>query len=396
MDRKSKSILWAFVVALVAIIIIEIVRPKPLNWNENYTVDSKIPFGCYIISEELESLYKNTATTVINEDPFEFLRDSSYVQNSMYLFVNTYISLDKRQYEKLSAFVGQGNTAFISARRFGQVLNDSLNIETYAYNYLMEKELHPSFFSKTFEKDTTKYSYKKGIYQSTFSKIDTLNSTVLGYYTNHGDDNENDLNFIKIPYGKGYFYLHTFPEAFTNYYMMNGNEQYVANLLSFENPSEIYIDNYLKAGRRVVRSPMRFVLNQDALKWAYYLVIIGLLLFVIFKGKREQRIIEVMEPLKNSSIEFTKTIGDLHFQHKDFGDIISKKITYFLEKVRSQYYLDTNSLDLNFIKKLAQKSSSNIEETTQLINTIKNLKSKSFHTEEDLIQLNKLIEDFTK
>ena len=164
MDRKSKRILWAFFVALLAIIIIEIARPKPLNWKENYTVESKIPFGCYIISEELENLYKNTTTTVIDEDPFVFLRDSSYRQNSMYLFVNSNINLDKRQYEKLSTYVAQGNTAFISARDFGKVLNDSLNIESYSYSYLMEKELHPSFFSKTFKKDTTKYTYKKGIY----------------------------------------------------------------------------------------------------------------------------------------------------------------------------------------------------------------------------------------
>ncbi len=396
MDKKSKRILLAFGVALIAIIIIEIVRPKPINWKESYTVESKIPFGFYLFSEEIETLYnQQISTTIINEDPFLFLRDSTYKNNSLYIMVNSDINLDKRQYEKLSSYVEQGNTAFISARSFGNVISDSLGINTYAYYYLIEEEVNPAFFSNTFAKDSLKYSYKKGIYQSTITEIDTLKTKALGYFMNFEDDDLEELNFVKISYGKGHFYFHTLPEAFTNYYMMKGNQQYVANLLSFENPSEIYIDNYLKAGRKVVRSPMRFVLNQASLKWAYYLVIIGLILFVIFKGKRVQRIIKVIEPLENSSIEFTKTIGDLHFQHKDFGNIISKKITYFLEKVRSQYYLDTNSLNEEFCKKLALKSNTDLEETTKLINTIKMLKGKSLHSEQNLIQLNKLLEEFT-
>lgn len=396
MDKKSKRILLAFGVALLAIIIIEVVRPKPLDWKEYYTVESKAPFGCYLISEEMESLFnKEVDFNIIDEDPFLFLRDSSYQNNSMYVMVNSELSLDKRQFEKLSSYVTQGNTAFLSARSFGKVLNDSLKINTYIYRYLREEKINPAFFSKTLIKDSLKYSYKKGVYQSTFSKIDTLNTKALGYLMNFEDDDASDLNFIKIPYGNGFFYLHTLPEAFTNYYLMKGNQQYVANLFSYVNPSEIYFDNYLKAGRKVVKSPMRFVLNQASLKWAYYLIIIGLLLFVIFRGKRLQRIIEVIKPLENSSIEFTKTIGDLHFQHKDFGNIISKKITYFLEKVRSQYYLDTNSLDNEFCKKLAQKSTHSLEETTIVINTIKKLKGKSFHSEQDLIELNKLLEKFT-
>jgi len=396
MDKKSKRIILAFGIALIAIIVMEMVRPKPLNWKESYTSESKIPFGGYILSNELNSLFDSSVKTqIIDEDPFVFLRDSTYQQNSMYLMVNAHINLDKRQYEKLNNYVAQGNTVFISARSFGSVLLDSMGIDTYTYRYILEEEVQPSLYSKTFKKDTTRYSYKKGVYKSTFTQIDTVKFKALGYFYNYDHKDNEELNFIKIPVGKGTFYFHTLPEAFSNYYLMKDNQQYVANVLSYVNPSEIYLDNYLKVGRKVVSSPMRFILNEIPLKWTYYLLMIGLLVFVIFKGKRSQRVIKIVEPLKNSSIEFTKTIGDLHFQHKDFGNIISKKITYFLEKVRSQYYLDTNLLDAEFCKKLALKSDANLEEATHLINTIKKLKGKSLHSEQDLILLNKLLEEFT-
>jgi len=139
---------------------------------------------------------------------------------------------------------------------------------------------------------------------------------------------------------------------------------------------------------------MRFVFNQAPLTWAYYLLLGGLLIFVIFRGKREQRVIEVIEPLENTSIEFTKTIGDLYFQHKDYGNIIAKKITYFLETVRTHYYLNTETLDTTFVKRLALKSGNNEEQTQELIQLIQHLKGKALHTEADLIALNKKIEAF--
>ena len=396
MDRKSKRILIAFGVALLAIIIIEFIHPKPLDWRESYLSNDSVPFGCYIVNKELNDLFDNIQIETINQDPFEFLRDSSYVQNSMYFFINSTVNFDKRQYERLSDYVKKGNTAFISARSFGAILYDSIGVDTYTYNYILEEEVQATFFNSAFKKDSTGFKYKKGIYKSTFTEIDTLNTQALGHYTTSDSTQLEELNYIKVKHGEGYFYLHAMPEAFSNYYFMEGNQDYIANLLSYVNPSEIYWDDYLKSGRKTVTSPMRFVLTQAALKWSYYLLIIGILLFVIFKGKREQRIIKVLEPLENSTIEFTKTIGDLHFQQKDYGNIIAKKITYFLERVRSQSYLNTNQLDDNFIKKLALKKGKTFEVTKELIETIKNLKMKSLHNEKDLIDLNKKLEEFTK
>ena len=141
---------------------------------------------------------------------------------------------------------------------------------------------------------------------------------------------------------------------------------------------------------------MRFILQNQALKWAFYVALVSLILFVIFRGKHTQRIIPVVEPLKNATLDFTKTIGDLYYQHGDFTNIITNKIQYFLEQIRSKYYLNTNELSEGFISKLAIKSSNKKEDAKALIDYIVYLKSKSNHTEKDLIQLNKLIESFTK
>ncbi len=135
---------------------------------------------------------------------------------------------------------------------------------------------------------------------------------------------------------------------------------------------------------------------QPALKWAYYLTLLGLFLLMVFQGKREQRIIEVVKPLSNDSKDFAATIGDLHFQYKDYGNIIAKRITYFLERVRSEYFINTAELDTDFTTRLAQKAGQPLADATVLVAQINKLKAKALHTEQDLIKLNNLLEKFTQ
>ncbi len=393
MDKRSRNILIIFAVALLTIIIIEIARPKPINWKTSYTAADKIPFGSYILYEELKQL-PNKQIAPVSKNPYDFLNDSVYATNSAYVFINSNLEFDKRSYEKLTKYISAGNSVFMAANYFGGAIKDSLNIQTEIDYQFTEENITPTFFSPSLQKDSLP-KFKKRIYKSVFKSFDTINTKALGYYKNDSPE-INQLNFISIAIGKGTLYLHTLPEAFSNYYLLKDTYNYGSTSLSFLNKNTYYWDEYLKDGRKIVDSPMRFVLNQVSLKWAYYILILGLLLFVISKGKREQRIIPIIKPLENTSILFTKTVGNLYFQHKDYSNIISKKIKYFLERTRSLYYLDTNQLDRAFIDKLAVKSNRSLEETTELITYINTLKSKSMHTESDLIELNKKIEKFIR
>jgi hypothetical protein len=393
LDSRSKKILIAFGVVLLFIMVTEIMRPKPLSWKSSFTANDKIPFGAYVIFEELTSLFKNATIEKINKDPYAFLKDSLYPSKSAYVFINDNISIDKQQLKVFKNYVAAGNTIFISARNFGQVIRDSLLTESTQDYAIIEANLKPLFFNSNLTQDSIP-KFKKGVYKAVFTTIDTVNTKALGYYEMEEEASVETLNYISMSFGKGTFLFHTLPEAFSNYYLLDGNNRYAAQVLSYIDADTIYWDTYLKSGRKIVDAPMRFVFNHKALQWAYYTFILGILLFVIIKGKREQRIIEVVVPFENTSIEFTKTIGDLYFQHKDFGNIIAKQITYFLEGVRSKYYLDTTDLNSNFIEKLALKSSTPIEKTTKLIDLITRLKQKTVYNEQDIIALNKQIEDF--
>ena len=403
MDKRSKIILGLFLAVLIGIIVTEVVRPKPLNWRPSYTSSDKIPFGCYVLFQELPKLFPGQKIHTTNESLYNILakRDSSTASN--YLLINDFLDLDKQETFKLLQYVHNGNDAFIAASSFGTYLADTLNIEVETQYSIKEDTVLIHLTNNTFSKHN--YPLKRGVYNTHFSSVDTLNTTVLGYI--HFKSEQGTLasgfnkmtmspNFVKVRFGKGHFYLNTTPQAFTNYYMLRGNKDYTANAFAYLKDLDVYWDNYKKSGRIVIDSPMRFILNQVSLRWAYYLGMLGLLIFIIFRAKREQRIIPVITPLENSSIEFAKTVGGLYYEHRDYTDLIHKRINFFLEHIRSQYQLNTESINEKTAMDLAAKSGKPILEVKELLDLIVHLNNKKQHSEQDVVQLNKKINQFKK
>ena len=402
MERRSKIILGLLVAVLLGIIVTEIVRPKPINWRPSYTSISKIPFGCFILYNELPSIFPNNEIEIIEESIYNILTKRDSTESSNYIVINDVISFDKQETNQILNYVAKGNHVFIAAHEFYGSLADTLNIEIERRYDFKEDTATVSLTNKSFKKESFKFD--RGANPSYFISIDTSKTEILGHidfedksFLNSSDDNAvTKPNFIKTSFGKGSFLINTLPVAFTNYYMLSNSSNYSANSFSYLDDSYLYWDDYKKTGRKVITSPMRFVLNQPALKWGYYLTIFGLLVFVIFKAKREQRIIPVIEPLENSSVEFAKTVGSLYHQNKDFANLNNQKINFFLSYLRNRYYLNTSVLDEKLMTQLASKSGNSIEETKKLINFILVLKNKPLHTEQDTIILSKKINAFKK
>lgn len=398
MDKRSKIALYIIGAVIVFMMVAEITKPKPLNWRDSFSAADKIPLGCYVLFNELKT-FSEYDILVSKKTIYEYLKNTASENPKLLVFINNHINFGKEESKALMQFVEEGNTVFISSTYFyGNVL-DSLNVSVQRqYTNIYRKDADNKFTSPSLKANNR--IFKDVIENSFFDSIDTLNTTILGTITtkNEDDINETNTNFIKINFGKnnGKFILHTNPFAFTNYHLLNDKEDYAATVLSYLPKQQIIWDNNYKSGKKVITSPLRYILDNTALKWAFYISMFGLILFVIFRGKRTQRIIPVINKLDNATVDFTRTISELYYQHGDFTNIIDKKIKYFLEFIRTNYYLETNELNTSFIDKLAAKSSNTKETTKALVDYLVFLKSKKNHTEQELIELNKKIEHFTK
>ena len=393
MNKTVKIYLAIFILIIISIVYIEMVKPKPINWFPSYVSKHKIPYGTYILRNELATIFPTTKINDIKIPPYTFLQDSS--KQGTYLFIDDALNFGEEEFNELLQFVKRGNDVFISTHG---VQIDTFNLETKG---LSSTALDQVAFFKLMNKNlsTKEFNFDRDFVNRTFTKIDTSTTIVLGK-TGYIDENDKrvaeGINFIKQSYGKGNFYLHTFPEAFTNYFILNSpNQQYTASVLSYLDASKpILWDAYYKTGKSSISSPMHYLLSTKSLKWAYYTALIGVLFFIIFEGKRKQRYIPIITPLKNQTLAFTRTIANMYYEKSEHKNIAEHKISYLLEYIRTKLHVPTITINDHFYNYVASRSGNSNEKVKALFKFIDYVHLKNTITQEELIKLNTLIEEF--
>lgn len=398
MKKILPIILIIITLIVVAALTFGIKRTKTIDWEESFNERSNKPYGLSVLYTELPNLFESYKLRTVYHQPSSYLYANSEYGEGDHDAKGNYIIIGKSDYlsnysvNKLLDFVDKGNTLFISDYYYSQRLHDTLNIDVdFEYNPKKDSISELSFQNKNL--NATKIDKTEGDYY--FSSFDSINYTVLGY----AKTDKKRINFIKIPFGNGNILLHTEPKAFTNYHILkNDRYRYVEHVLSYLPDDDVYFDSYTKRqtpyGDAEQESNLSWFMEQLSFRWAWYTALIFLLLFMIFNAKRRQRVIKIIKPVQNTSVAFIKTISNLYIETQDYKNLTHKKITYFLEKIRTDFNIDTAILDDDFIKKLASKSGRKKDDVAQLINYIKWLQSKDELTEQSLIKLNKFIEAF--
>ncbi len=397
MSKKGKIYIILVAVTVLAIVAIEMTKPKALNWFPSYATHHKIPFGSYVFNEQLKRV--SDSVNSVDRPPFEYLKNNQIT--GTYLFYNGGIAFGKDELNSLLEWVSEGNTLIVAAVDFEDKLKDTLNIETKSVNIVdnFNNEYQVKLVNPLLDHQNS-FKYDRSTTFFHFNKIDTTHTTVLGLIDKYRGENETIkdslVNIIKQPFGDGEIILNTFPQAFTNYFMLQSpNQDYTAGLLSYIDTSKpIYIDTYYKNGKKFYTSPMYLFLNTKSLKWAYYLVLIGALIYIIFEGKRKQRAIPIVKPLKNQTVDFTRTIANMYYENGKHKDIAQHKVQHFLEYIRNTLYLSTSEINTSFIKNLAARSNNSVEDTQTLFKLISGLNEKSQINDTELERLNTLIENF--
>jgi hypothetical protein len=400
---KSVKIYIAILVVIFALIILaDRDQPKPIDWRPTYALNDKIPLGLYVFNHEIKELLSDQIVKRIDTlTPYELLApkydlntlDEGRIIRGTFFSIAEYSVIDSQSITEILHFVSRGNHAFLSMKAFPKNLLDSLKVACTTDFHHPGNDTTVVWMANR-KLNSKKYTLTEGTGGTYFSKIDTINTTVLGYQRNKDQVSRKDINFIKVPYQKGFFYLHTQPAAFTNFHLLKADHaHYALSVLSYLPNETLYWYTKGQHSESISDSPLRYILSQPALKWAWYISLIGLLIFIFFNAKRKQRIVPILQPLPNLTVDFTKTIGNLYYQEGDHENIIDKKIIYFLERIRHEYLLDTTKLDADFIKKLHHKTGKDEKDIQELVLLIDQHR-KSYHgsLEEDLIKMNNAIE----
>jgi len=394
---------------------IAFIMPREIDWRPSFEKDETKPFGSLIVHDELNRIFPSDEISV-NTKPFYNDIGGRDYKNHNLIMLDYAFNGDSLELAQLFNFVRNGNNAFISSTDFGYGLQDSLGFETqYDFNYdggnlnLSNADALLYLYNQDVEeqqyyvKTNRTNSYFVDDYDSTYYLIDSLNQDVksysrIGYFKSSEEDERELSNFIRIQYGEGNFYLHLFPYAFTNYGILKDeNHEYVSKCLSYLPQQNTIWDEYYKpnssAAVAIGQSPFSVLLRSSSMKWAYWLGFFTLLLFMLFYAKRRQRIIPVIEPYKNESLDFSKTIASLYFQKHNNADLAKKKARYFRDYVSRRFYLKHFSVDDKGIDSLVGKSNYDRDQLTDLFNWI-NKGAQPSVSDRELIEISKRLNHF--
>ena len=381
-DLKIYIGIFSFVIAVYLVALYK--QPKKVNWKETYSRNDKIPYGTYILHNRLTDIFPGSA--IKNErKPLSNVFKDEQIKNGSYIVIASTVGFDEYDFKRLATYMNKGNNVFIAAYSLSPYLNDTLKLGIGS-----DFAAHPTLKFNAKGINNKKYTFEQGIGDQFFSKFDTSKVVVLGV------NQANKANFIKYNYGKGGLYLIPTPQIFSNFNLLNpSGADYAAKALShMKVGGDIIWDDYPSMGSEEESSIMRVFFQHKELKFAYYIALFSLILFVLFEMKRRQRIIPVITSLSNSTLEFVELIGRVYYQERDHLNIAKKKINYLLEYIRATYNIRTNSIDKEFKELLVAKSGMPLPLIDDLLSNVNYCLSVSKITDNQLMELNKVMEEF--
>lgn len=391
MKKDWKYILYISL-AFGLFVVVKLLSPKQYNWSMTFAHEDKNPYGAYAFNALAPGLFGEAKISHSYKTLYE-LKDSLRSDDNVMIIASNF-SADKEDTKVLLKHIAEGGSAFISAQYIWGHFADSLGLSTYDYffksGHLYDKRDTATLQFSNLQLDTMqKYHYRRDNIHNYFNRFDSTRTTVIA---------KNDYNLpvtIRMKIGKGNLILNSTPLILTNIYLLSSeNHQFISKTMSYLPKQDVIWTEYYHLGRMEISTPLRFVLLNEPLRWAYYITITAVLLFMIFEMKRKQRVIPIIKPLSNTTIEFVNTIGNLYYQSSEHKNIAETKINFFMDQLRTKYWLNTTKLDDVFIATLARKSGHGEAEIRTLVNSIVAVKTKEEISAEELIALNRHIEKF--
>jgi hypothetical protein len=381
---------WYFLLLmLLGYGLFEYYRPKPLDWKESYSNRDHIPFGGKVIFKLLPELVGNQRVESVRIPPYNQLDSNHSAHKSSYVFINSRFKIDNNDKNRLFDYVRAGNVVFISAYRFDKNFLDSLEIDAPMNKPTVNDSASRVYFVNPLLKD------HKG---SLFDKDDGTNYLVnksKKTITVLAVNEKKQPVFIKVNHGKGHFFIHNLPLAFTNYYVLDSlTDTHAFQALSYLPRQPVYWDEYQKQGRfgENQHSIFRYIVSNRALKAAFILTLIGLITYAVFGGKRTQRVIPIMNPPANVSLEFVKTIGNMYYRKKDHANLAAKLAQQFRMYLRERFGIQHQALSPAELEEVIARSSGlSRQETSDLL---AELDDEGVWSGKRLVELNTKLEDF--
>ncbi len=444
MKTKNPAIIWiaaACAIFLLLVIYLFSLSKKRYDWSESYYLNDNEPFCISVLADIMEGYHPGSEFSILKRSPDTYF-DTASAGVHNYMYVGRSFHMEDTSLSKFLDFIYRGNTALIAVNSFSdevraaffpanseieedtdemyiddsteQFISKDDSLEAYMIvpspsllrssvvmnvnlNFTDKNFASTNGYPYTFEERDIPYAYEWQSFNEEYINAETeAGIEPLGRVSSGG------YNFIQIDHGTGRILLFTTPIVLTNYYLIEkDNLEYTAGVLSYLPAGDILWDEYSKQNHGDDYSapesegPLQFILSQKALRWGWYTMLAGLLLFIIFRSKRTQQIIPITEPNINKSLEFVQTIGRMYFMRNDQKKLVQQKMKLFLYYLKDKYKI-SNPEVADFYTTLSMRSQIPADEIQRIFETYKELENKMQVSDKELLHFHEILNTFYK
>lgn len=429
--KSSRNFLFAMLVLFVLFCLLQVNLPKKFVWSPTFSHVDKQPFGCFVfdsvLTQSLPNGYHVTKKTFFQLDQEHAKEKISVLmvvdqQDLKQLDVKYLCNIARRGGKVMvvasSSFDDGRNADTVVVDELERTFNVRIEDGTYfslrgilaglkahdndmydtiywnnretmyaAQSYRMFYNMVggtlfvdsvPKVKRLAYTLSTAGYDYKyDSLYVGDFTRFDTIVDEKERIERIDTFAIKKVPTAVSVPYGKGEVIFVSSPLLFTNYGMLEGNTSvYIFRLMSYLADLPVYrTEAYVKTDAMLVaeQSPFREFIKRPPLRWALYLALLGVVLFMIFTARRRQRVIPIMSKPANRSLEFIQLIGTLYYQRKDHVDLVRKKFKLFAEELRKTAGVDISDVntDDREYQLLAEKTGMNSDRLKKVIRQIR-------------------------
>jgi len=385
--------------------------PIQYQWQPTFKTNDKEPYGAYAFDKILNDSWKDnyihnyysfydiasvTADNQEDEDNEDTISDSTEI-NPLYnvLIVANSVRLDTTETKFLLKYVKSGGSVILATDYIDGPLADSLNISiNYRYSLLdlsIKQEEEKIRFCAP-DSGQTGFNFPKPLVTNYFEIKDTVNYSYYDSLYRISTTSDDKTISLRYTIGDGNLIMLANPLIFTNYGILSDSiNPYIWKHLAYLKGKPLMRTEYYETGSQGGKnqSEFRVILRERAFKWAYYTILAGILIFMIFTAKRKQKIIPVILPPANKMLAFVRSIAGLYLLKNNNADLILKKQVYWGEELKRKYGIDivNEPHDYDFYKRVAAKTRRPVDEIRRLFIDLGVIDETTYVSDEEMMRL---------
>ena len=394
-----------------ALVLAEAFRPRPLDVRVRLEREGDAPFDAEVFFASLPEWLGQPVETVA-EPAFERLGDST-LSGLTYFFLSESFAPDEAEADRILRFAAAGNPVFVAAHEVGGPFGVALGVRDSTFDGeptgLIAAYEHFGFDApqQALQADElhlvtpgadSLYRFPVAVFRSALYGIDPDRTELIGVRRPSPDAPGRLISetLVRVQYGKGEVIVSSTPLAFSNAALTGDGDAaaYVGAVLDALPQQPVLWDDYNKPYQARAQTPLRYVLQTPPLRWAYLLLILAGLLYVAFRGRRWQRAVPVVAPPPNAQREFARTVGRLHFVHRDEARLARRMRRVFLDRIRTTLRIAEPDLSPDTARLAAVRAGVPEDEALGLFATLNRVAKEARPDPDTLVRLDARVADF--